>query len=448
MRDTGRPQHPALDARPGQARPLRVATPPGGSVRGRRFLGRPSVPRSQRPTDEPFEALQDDGHASVELAPGGEVASEEVLVCSPPVRQRAVALSLRERVPRGDAVQVGHRDVRDSEHRSRAPPPVAHDGEVADLRERLVVGLVGPQRTRGRRLGACKHQAQQLVRLVSSPSERPRVGGVKAFQVQVISHPCPVGADEVGIGGCRSTHAGADAGATPRAPWPRACPGCPACRRARRSSRRPPGARRGTSARPRRRAGPAPTRAARHSTSVGTTSTSVDPDPLGAGAQQPVELVDGAAAQVVLLVADRHHVAVPWRRSRPAGSISSSVRSPTAPRPSSSRAPGRRTPSMISSSASSPASLWARSMTTDDLARQGVKKFIRPGLCSASGRKVRSPSTTVVARDPDRQGGRRGGQRVLDVEAGQPGQRHRYVDQLDQRVGVGAGPQHRRPSRR
>ncbi len=53
---------------------------------------------------------------------------------------------------------------------------------------------------------------------------------------------------------------------------------------------------------------------------------------------------------------------------------------------------------MTSSSASSPASLWARSMTTDTLPTE--KKFIRPGLCSASGRNVRSPSITTARGIP------------------------------------------------
>ncbi len=82
----------------------------------------------------------------------------------------------------------------------------------------------------------------------------------------------------------------------------------------------------------------------------------------------------------------------------PSRSIRSSCRSPTAPSPSSSRPPGRRTPFMISSSASSPASLCARSTTT--VTSSTVKKFIRPGLCSASGWKVRSPSTTVARGMP------------------------------------------------
>ena len=52
---------------------------------------------------------------------------------------------------------------------------------------------------------------------------------------------------------------------------------------------------------------------------------------------------------------------------------------------------------MISSSASSPASLWARSMTTvaSPPVTGTVNRFIRPGLCSASGRNERRPSTTV-----------------------------------------------------
>ncbi len=85
---------------------------------------------------------------------------------------------------------------------------------------------------------------------------------------------------------------------------------------ARRSSRRPPGARRGTSGRPRRRA--APGRPARQSaaTSVGYDAKLVTPTRAAPGAHQRVELLERAAAQVVLLVADGHHVAVPGARSR------------------------------------------------------------------------------------------------------------------------------------
>ena len=52
---------------------------------------------------------------------------------------------------------------------------------------------------------------------------------------------------------------------------------------------------------------------------------------------------------------------------------------------------------MISNIASSPASLWARSITTVTSPSETgtVKQFIRPGLCSASGRKERSPATTT-----------------------------------------------------
>ena len=74
------------------------------------------------------------------------------------------------------------------------------------------------------------------------------------------------------------------------------------------------------------------------------------------------------------------------------------------------------------------------------------KKFIRPGLCSASGRKRAQPLDHHLPRDAERQRGRRGGEAVLDVEAGQPGERHRHVDQLDQRVGVAVGQQHRDPA--
>ena len=79
-------------------------------------------------------------------------------------------------------------------------------------------------------------------------------------------------------------------------------------------------------------------------------------------------------------------------------------------------------------------------------ARRRVNMFIRPGLCSASGRKVAQPLDHDLAVDADRQRGRGRGQGVLDVEAGQAGQRHRHVDELDQRVGVGAGRQDRDPA--
>jgi hypothetical protein len=72
-------------------------------------------PASRGLGNEPLEALQNDGRAPGEFATGWEVASEEVLVCSTPARQYAVDLSFGERVTLGDIVQVGHRDVRETE---------------------------------------------------------------------------------------------------------------------------------------------------------------------------------------------------------------------------------------------------------------------------------------------------------------------------------------------
>ena len=172
---------------------------------------------------------------------------------------------------------------------------------------------------------------------------------------------------------------------------------------------------------------------------------SVDADPRGTGAEQAVDLVHGAAAQVVLLVADRHHVAALGADLAQRRRCSSSVRSPTAPRPSSRRAPGRRTPPMISSSASRPGLVVGEVHDDGDLvAVDGtVKKFIRPGLCSASGRKVRSPSTTAVGAGRRRRGrpdaGRRGRSRRPTVTA-RPASRLRRLA-LDAAGGDRRGPQ-------
>ncbi len=88
----------------------------------------------------------------------------------------------------------------------------------------------------------------------------------------------------------------------------------------------------------------------------------------------------------------------------PRASMSSCVRSPTTPRPSRTRPPGGSTPRMISTIAPRPTSLCARSITTEVAGRSAragrVKKFIRPGLCSASGVKSRSPATTSARPMP------------------------------------------------
>ena len=179
----------------------------------------------------------------------------------------------------------------------------------------------------------------------------------------------------------------------------------------------------------------------------GRSGTSVDPDPGGAGAHQVVELRQRPAPQVALLVGDHHDVAVPGadlaqqleqvvaaghrrRRGRAAAG-----------------APGRRTPFMISSSASRPASLWARSMHHGDR-RRARRSSSGPGCAPGRDGRSVSPSTTTSRGQADRQRGRRRGQRVLDVEPGQPGQRHRHVDQLDQRVGVASRLAAPRASRR
>ena len=90
--------------------------------------------------------------------------------------------------------------------------------------------------------------------------------------------------------------------------------------------------------------------------------------------------------------------------------------------------------------------LVVRQVDDDADAGPRVKKFIRPGLCSMSGRNDLSPSTTAARGRPTAERGRGGSQRVLDVEPGQPRQRHRDVDDLDQRVGVAVGGEHREPA--
>ena len=81
----------------------------------------------------------------------------------------------------------------------------------------------------------------------------------------------------------------------------------------------------------------------------------------------------------------------------PIAETMSSARSPGEPSASSSRLPGSRTPFMISSSASSPASLCARSITT--VKSRTVYMFIRPGLFSPGVNELR-PSITAPRGNP------------------------------------------------
>ncbi len=110
---------------------------------------------------------------------------------------------------------------------------------------------------------------------------------------------------------------------------------------------------------------------------------------------------------------------------------------------------------MISSRASSPASLCARSITTVAApsfigsagpASGTVKRFIRPGLCSASGRKVRSPSTTVSRGIPAASAADAAARVFSTLKRDRPAEGHRHLDQLDQRVRVGTRAQHRDPA--
>ena len=119
-------------------------------------------------------------------------------------------------------------------------------------------------------------------------------------------------------------------------PWRRGCAERRPYPRAGRSSRRPPGAPRGTSGRPRRPAGAWATMAARHSTSVSYDATSVMPTRSSAGAEQVVHLLDGRGRAGSARLWPMATTSASSRPSRPAVSSSSSCRSPTAPRPSSS----------------------------------------------------------------------------------------------------------------
>ncbi len=86
----------------------------------------------------------------------------------------------------------------------------------------------------------------------------------------------------------------------------------------------------------------------------------------------------------------------------PSRTKTSSLRSPAVPTPSNSRPWGGRMPFMISSSASRPASLWARSITTliTPLGTETVQIFIRPGLLWL-GSKDRRPSDTCSTENPN-----------------------------------------------
>ena len=85
----------------------------------------------------------------------------------------------------------------------------------------------------------------------------------------------------------------------------------------------------------------------------------------------------------------------------------------------------------------------------DDHADVVAGEEVHPaGVVLGVGTERRQPLDHGLAGQPDAERRRRGAERVLDVEAGQPGQRHRDVDDLDQRVRVAVGVEHRRASRR
>ena len=84
---------------------------------------------------------------------------------------------------------------------------------------------------------------------------------------------------------------------------------------------------------------------------------------------------------------------------------------------------------MISIIASSPASLCARSITTET---SPMREEVHPArVVLGVGAERRQPGDDVLAVDAGGQGRRGRREGVLDVEAGQPAQGHGYVDHLD-----------------
>ena len=175
---------------------------------------------------------------------------------------------------------------------------------------------------------------------------------------------------------------------------------------------------------------------------------SVDPGVRRAGLDQLAELGGGAAAQVLGLVHDLHHVGA---HARPSPRAGRRRRRPGRRRSRRRAAAGRRagrSPFMISSRASRPASLWARSITTVAAPPPGsgsVQTFIRPGLFSA-GANSRSPVGHLLGGEAQGQRRRGHGQGVLHVDPAQAGQGHRHVDHRHDRQRVLAVLEHGHPA--
>ena len=169
-----------------------------------------------------------------------------------------------------------------------------------------------------------------------------------------------------------------------------------------------------------------------------------DADPRGAGAHQRVELLDGrgragSASLCAIATTSLSRAAI-----SPSFSIRSSVRSPTAP--SAEQQPRARAAYAVHDLEQRLEPGLVVGEVDDDRDLADREEVHPAGVVLGVGAEGPQPLDHHVARDADRERRRGRGQGVLDVEARQPGQRHRHVDQLDQRVRVGVGREHRDPA--
>ena len=147
-----------------------------------------------------------------------------------------------------------------------------------------------------------------------------------------------------------------------------------------------------------------------------------DADALGAGAQQPLELLEGAAAEVLLLVADRHDVGVAGgdlaeHLEQVVLAVADGAEAEQQP------AAGRPDPAHDLDHRLEPGLVVGEVHHHRDLAHG---EEVHPaGVVLGVGAERPQPGDDVLAVDAGGQGRRGGGERVLDVEAGQAAQGHR-----------------------
>ena len=163
----------------------------------------------------------------------------------------------------------------------------------------------------------------------------------------------------------------------------------------------------------------------------------------GTGAHQLVDLLDRAAAQVLHLVRDRDGVGIP---GADLAQLVDQLVGTVTDDPQAQDQPG--------SGASQAAHHLEQRFETglvvgqvDDDGHRTDRVDVHPaGIVLGVRQEGAQPLEHHVAGDADRErcAGRREG--VLHVEAGEPGQRHRHVDQLDERIGVGVRLQHAQPA--